>query len=155
MPLASRDGDLRERLAAAIDAAPLDRAARGGVTRERVADDVGRAEDVLRVVLRQQRGRAAAAERLEVDDARVRGARGIVDEVLVHADGARVAAKSLTRDRELRQLPALETALERRHERDPDDAERARDDERQRDAEPGPDAPERVHEPPAQSLRAA
>ena len=149
-------GDLGERLAAALDAATHDDAARRRLARERIAGEIAGREDVLRVVLRQQRARSAAGQHLEVDDARVRGPRRVVDEVLVDADACahRGAAPPL-RTASCASLPSSSrrSSVGTRATHTTPSAPATTSASAM--LEPGPNAPERVHEPAAQSLRAA
>ncbi len=90
----------------------------------------------------------AERERGVVDDPGVGAPRSLIDEIL--ADRPLIRLLRLLEHPaggvgELGQLPVHEPALERRHERNPDDRERPEDDDRQREAQPRTDAPEGIH----------
>ena len=139
---------LGERLAGARDDAPRGCERPRGPERDRVGDDVRGEPRPARVGDDEERRASRRARRGEEDGpARVRRARRVVDEVLVGRPrlGGRDLVGRLGEERE----PAVhEPVLERRDEGDPDDAERAGDDDGQREAEPRADAPEQRHRQP-------
>ena len=137
------DRDFGIGVPAALHAAALDARAGGGAQRNRVENDVLREREMGGVEDRRER-RLSAAERVEVHDPRVGRPGLLVDEVLVGRRG-NFPRDRPRRGRKLRQPPVDETPLERRHECDPDDGERAGDDDRQSQGQAGADAPEGIH----------
>jgi hypothetical protein len=73
----------------------------------------------------------------------------VVDEVLVDPGGVRLPLEGAGRLGQLGDLAVDEPPLEARDERHPDHGERPGHDDREREAQPGADAVERVHEPRA------
>jgi hypothetical protein len=82
---------------------------------------------------------------LEVHDPRLCLASRLRDEVVVHLRVPGVAQRHAGGGRERLEPAVDEPVLQRGDERHPDDREGAEHDDREREAQPGPDAPERVH----------
>jgi hypothetical protein len=114
----------------------------GSFERDRVVRDVARV--LRRVSLRNQR-RRGGRERLEDDDASVERLRGVVREKLSIRALQVVTPENRHGPLELRDLRVDEPAPERRYDDEIADTQRDRDDDEQREAEPGADGVEPAH----------